>query len=94
MKIFKYDIYPKTLVEIAMPAGAVFLSSAQQLENPLGTFQTWWLVDPSAAAEVRQFQVVGTGHEFDASGLNFLSTTVCNDGALVWHLFELTGSAD
>lgn len=90
MKIFKYDIYPKSLIELPMPEGAIFLSSSQQLEDEQGKFQTWWLVDPSATGNtVRQFKVVGTGHEFDSNGLSFLSTTVCNGGTLVWHLFEI-----
>lgn len=39
------------------------------------------------APHERTFVLVGTGHPFDETGLYFEGSAVCQDGALVWHVY-------
>ena len=46
----------------------------------------WCLCDPDAPALTLRFMIVGTGHEVPDSAIYCGS---CEEGPLLWHLFEL-----
>lgn len=70
---------------IAMPAGAQVLTVQMQNGSP----QLWALVDPTAKKKQRHFRVVGTGHEFDPTGCEYVATFQVP--GLVFHVFEAKG---
>lgn len=69
---------------IEMPEGASVLSVQVQHEHPC----LWALVRPDAPRIQRRFRIVGTGHEFDPTGLTYVGTFQLYGGELVFHLFE------
>lgn len=82
--IWKFEVPDKHSFTVDVPKGAVFLSVQTQHGEPM----MWWLVDPTAAKEKRVFDVVGTGWDFDPTGLTFLGTYQVDGGTFVFHLFE------
>lgn len=87
-RIFKYEIeISGDDTEIEMPKGSTPISIQMQF----GKICMWVVVDEvkikDEDTERRLFTVVGTGHRFDADGLNYLSTVQYN--GLVWHVFEV-----
>lgn len=88
LRVFKYPVKIVDHVSIAMPKGARLLSFQSQGGHPC----LWALVDPVAEKETRNFRFVGTGHpvEEDPTSLQFVGTAQMMDGALIWHLFEIT----
>ncbi|MBW3630995.1 MAG: hypothetical protein KY464_17110 [Gemmatimonadetes bacterium] len=71
-------------ISIAMPAGACILT----IQTQHGVTCMWAEVDESALLEQRTFLVVGTGGEFDSSGLTYIGTVLSAGGFLVWHIYE------
>ncbi len=52
----------------------------------------WVLLDPNGIGETRTFRVFGTGHPIDhveMADLQHVGTFQLNDGALVFHVFEV-----
>lgn len=55
---------------------------------------TFWVMQPAAFAKQpyqgvgKRFLVFGTGHPFEPLGLAPVSTVICSNGQLVWHIFE------
>lgn len=79
MIIFKYKIDNDG---ISLPAGAQILSC--QLQD--NCFHIWALVDPNESnVEHYNVQVVGTGHEFDPTGWDYLTTE--QQPPFVWHIW-------
>ena len=92
MKIYKYDlVWGHT--DLELPTGSQILSFDIQYGVP----RIWALVDPhpNIRKETRRFVLYGTGHEVaeDKYDLMFIGTALMDDGALVWHVFEVRGSA-
>jgi hypothetical protein len=83
-QIWKYQVPQNRLFEIEMPAAAHILSVQMQQDKTC----IWALVNPLLTKEMRKFQMVGTGHEFDLFPTHrFIGTF--QDGPFVFHLFEI-----
>lgn len=78
-QIWKYDVDEGS---IRMPIGAKILSLQLQNNRP----KMWAVVDPNAGTEMRTFEIVGTGIDFDDTDFTFIGTFQVNP--FVWHLFE------
>ena len=74
--------------EITTPRGAQILHIAAY--NP-GWLSVWALVDPEESRLVtRRLAIAGTGHRrADIVGRDHLGTVILNEGALVFHVFDL-----
>ena len=83
-EIWKFPIGPG-MDSFQMPVGAVVLAVQVQREQPC----IWVVVDPAAPKQPRSFFTVGTGHQFDSRGFEYLGTFQLQDGALVFHTFEV-----
>jgi hypothetical protein len=71
---------------IEVPRGAQYLTCQMQH----GEICAWFIVDPAERdLEVRRYQIIGTGHDFNPQGLEHFATV--QDGAYVWHLFQEVG---
>jgi hypothetical protein len=82
--IWKFKLEPECTVK--MPQGAEILSVREQGHN----IYAWALVDDQAPSEDRHFIGVGTGHEVpEDEPLKFLGSAHLEDGALVFHVFEV-----
>ncbi len=89
--ILKYDLYTDDMTKLVLPSGAKPLYVNQQNDN----IKLWVEVDEKPAAEegiiARSFYVVPTGASFKLSGVHrYLGTVLCLEGALVWHVYEVT----
>ncbi len=85
--VWKYQLKIVDVQDLALPRGAVLLTVQVQDGTPC----LWALVDPEQhSLESRRFDIVGTGHEFDSTGLAYVGTFQLRNGALVFHLFERT----
>lgn len=80
--IWKYMI-PSADCTIDMPEDAYVVGFGHQD----GQLVLWAEVDPQAEVKPRAFRIVGTGHEFDAVGLDHRGLVQMPNG-LVWHLLE------
>lgn len=83
LSIWKYELQVTEAQVVRMPAGARILTVQVQRNVPC----LWALVDEQAKREPRVFRVFGTGAPFDAADAAYVGTF--QDGALVWHLFEV-----
>jgi len=86
-RVYKYPIPVTDMIDLSLPAGAQPLHVAAQGEMVC----LWALVDPEAEPVARRFIVRGTGHpiENDDADLSHVGTFLLQDGALVFHLFEV-----
>ncbi len=84
--VWKFEIPIQDEFVIEMPA-AVPLHFATQHGIPT----LWALVDPNAVAYPVTFRLAGTGHPILAPRecLRYIGTCFLNDGALVFHLFQV-----
>lgn len=88
MKVFKYRL-GSNITEILMPAGAQLLCVQPQGFDVC----LWAKVDPEARNETRRVVIVGTGHELPTYGeLKYINTFMVEDGALVFHAFEIANA--
>lgn len=80
--VWKYPLdQPDQIVE--MPEGAHILYVAAQNVPTM-----WALVDHAAPLVGRRFVTVGTGWDFDATGLTYLGSVNGIEGWMVFHVFE------
>ena len=91
MIIFKYDLRPNDRTLLVLPQGAKPLYVDQQN----GNIKLWVEQDqkPNLADGIRAraFLTVPTGEVFDLSGVHrYLGTVLTIEGALVWHVYEVT----
>jgi hypothetical protein len=88
-RVFKYRIPAERLFFLPLPAGAEVLA----VQTQHGEGQLWALVDPAAPTTERCFEIAGTGHEMadlaDDVERRYVGTWQVQDGAFVFHLFEL-----
>ena len=84
--IWKYPLKIAGRQEILMPIGSVILHVRDQDDAPC----LWVYVYPNAALVPRTFVIYGTGHGIvgDVCADDYVGTVHCNDGTLVWHIFE------
>lgn len=85
--VFKYVLEPGVSA-ITIPEGAEILTVQVQREQLV----LWALVDPTAPTEIREFRVMGTGHEIGPEigpdRHTYVGTAQLMGGALVMHVFE------
>lgn len=87
--VYKYEL-GLGRSSVTMPKGARVLHIAEQH----GSVQMWACVDPDAAPEIREFLLVGTGHEFDDpphsddTRWEHVGTFIVEGGSFVFHVFE------
>jgi len=88
--IWKYALEIDDLVSLNMPIGAKILSVQRELRHN-GFPVVWVLCDTEAAYEIRQFRIVGTGHNHPHKYFTHLKyiSTVQTSLSLVWHIFEV-----
>lgn len=89
--IYKYTLEATDVQQIEIPQGAEILCIQTQNETPC----IWALVDPNATVTKRVFEIFGTGHNVPENGnRKYIGTFQLNQGALVFHCFELLGLID
>ena len=87
--IYKYPLEPGR-TQLQIPHGAQALTV--QMQN--GTPCLWAKVDPTRPAELRIFDVYGTGNAMpDDPRMLYVATFQMEGGALVWHVFEWPSAA-
>ena len=84
--IYKFELDVIDNQAVSLPGGAEILSIQEQNGKPC----MWAKIDTDAPYETRQFATVGTGNPipFDESN-PFIATYQLQDGALVFHVFEI-----
>jgi len=88
LTIFKYPIPIEDHFTLELPKDARILTVQIQRE----TAQLWALVDSETEKETRYFRLSGTGHPLGEDYLritNYIGTFQMENGALVFHLFEV-----
>ncbi len=83
--IWKYELPFSDQVTLNLPENAHILSC--QMQGRI--LCLWVVVNPANEAVERTFRVIGTGHAFDFDSQDLEYITTVQDGALVWHIFEL-----
>ena len=83
--IHKYHLSAVGYQSIAMPKGAKVLSA--QVQN--GEIFVWAEVDTDEDNELRDFKLIGTGHEIISSNLRFIDTVQLSSGQLILHVHEV-----
>ena len=83
MKIFKYELLPKSEIVLWLPKGAQLLSVQTQNSIPC----LWAMVDPNAKLEERRLRFAGTGHFIEPGEYKFIDTFQM--GSLVFHVLEI-----
>ena len=83
MTIWKFPLL-QDVNDIEMPKGAKILDVHEQRDNPC----IWTLVDPEAPKVKRHFRVIGTGLDFDPTGMEYIGTAHDILGWMVLHVFE------
>ena len=85
--IWKYAVPVQDMITLMIPRNAQVLTVQVQHGEP----QLWALVDPDNPPEQRTFRLAGTGHVIEGSVniFSYVGTYQLDDGALVFHLFEL-----
>jgi len=90
MQIWKFFV--QSNCEIDMPADAEIVEVGAQNND----ICIWAVVDPWAHTVTRQFDVIGTGHEFrdvPQHTLKYLGTAHLETDGWVFHVFEKVASA-
>ncbi len=82
--IYKYPIEIDDTIKISLPGDAQILSIQEQN----GQTCLWALLDPQAKKRTRIIRTFGTGHPFDLSNYQFISTVQYPRENLVFHFFE------
>ena len=93
MYVFKYVFTITDSIILTMPASAQILDVQIQYGNPC----IWALVNPDNPPVERVFRLAGTGHPIeseDVAHYTHISTFQMEDGALIFHLFEVKGDTD
>lgn len=80
--VYKYRI-PVSGRTMELPVGAKVLTAGMQHGEP----HLWALVDPRNPSAQRGVFILGTGHERDVDGYDYVDTFMINDGAYVFHVF-------
>lgn len=78
--IHKYELYPSG--PRSMPKDAKILTVAAQDDRLF----LWAEVDPDEKAEIRYFEVYGTGHDLTENEKAYIGTVFM--GEFVWHVYE------
>jgi len=84
MKIYKYQLEIDDHQTVLIPCYYKLL----HVETQNNTLCLWAIVDPEAETTLVKIRIVGTGHDFDPAGLNYIGSAKMHNGMLVWHVFE------
>lgn len=82
VRIYKYPIRITDEQTILLPKGAQPLSIGYQS----GDIMLWCLIDPDAEKAAREIRVVGTGHDFEPTGWQYLGSAWWTP-PFVWHVW-------
>lgn len=88
LTIYKWAIPIKDYFTLELPKNAKILT----IQTQRGTPQLWAMVDSETEKETRHFRLSGTGHPLGNDYLriiNYIGTFQIENGALVFHLFEV-----
>ena len=88
LAIFKYPITIEDHFTLELPKNARILT----IQTQRGIPQLWAMVDSETEKETRSFRLSGTGHPLGEDYLriiNYIGTFQIENGALVFHLFEI-----
>lgn len=86
--IWKFNLPIADRSMVKMPAAAKVLTAQMQR----GDLCLWVDCEPSEPSEIRHFAVYGTGNPLPNDiGYSDTYIATAQDGALVWHVYELTG---
>lgn len=84
--IFKYELQLTDVQTLRLPGYYQVLCVQVQNGKPC----LWAAVDPSYPGRNKGIRIIGTGHQFsDYEDLEYISTFQLEDGALVFHVFEV-----
>lgn len=86
MCIWKWTLAIVGRQQVSMPRGAKLLAAQMQGEHP----QVWALCDENAERAPRMMAIYGTGNPVPDQPGQYVGTFQLADGALVFHLFDLT----
>lgn len=84
MVIWKEKLQLCTSQGIKVPAGAQLLCVQMQDDDEP---YIWFLCNPAAEKEFKTIVMVGTGQNFNTTGMTYISTVQDKRG-FVWHFFE------
>lgn len=88
LTIYKWAIPIEDHFTLELPKNARILTIQTQRDTP----QLWAMVDSETEKETRHFRLSGTGHPLGNDYLriiNYIGTFQIENGALVFHLFEV-----
>jgi hypothetical protein len=85
--IYKYEMTARQKeCVVQMPQGAVILT----IDTQFDTLCIWALVDTTAPDELREFLIIGTGHDADLPNhCKYINTVQVQAGAFIFHIFEV-----
>lgn len=83
--IWKYPLLISDRVTLDMPMDAQVLTV--QVQHDIACL--WVLCDSNQSLVTRHFKVIGTGHPIPANIMEYVGTFQIEEGALVFHVFEL-----
>lgn len=86
MKIYKYHLSdaPEAIVELPIDSEVLYFGAQGD------KFYIWAKVDENEKyKEDRKFKVFGTGHSLPNENLDYIGTIMTDNGAYVWHCFEV-----
>ena len=86
MRVWKYHLASLTQQTLMLPCGAKVLD-VQVQDNE---YCLWALCDETAEETPRQFAIYGTGYQLPNEPGEYIATSQVHDGALVFHVFELS----
>lgn len=85
--VWEFKLKRNDVQDVEMPAGAKVLTLQVQRQSAC----IWALVNTEAPVELRTFRTFGTGHVAEGvSSGGYVGTWQQHDGALVWHVFDVT----
>jgi len=97
--IWRFSVNIRDISMVTMPKGAEILSvglkdaASPILPNPVSPLgiSIWALVEVGASTVQREIRVSGTGHSVqdDVSKNNYIGTVILENGALVFHFFDM-----
>lgn len=84
-QIWKFPLDMTGHQHVQIPIGAEILCVQMQAGTPC----LWALVNLSAIEADRSIEIYGTGHTIPSGDRRYIGTFQAQDGALVFHAFEL-----
>jgi len=87
-RIFRYRLAITDAPTVIMLTGAEVLSVGPPRDST-DQLDPWAIVDALVGTEeVREFRIVGTGHQMPDDCGRFIGTVPTHESKLIWHVFE------